>query len=230
MRYVTVRITPKEGTAFHPLGQALSDDPSVTREAVHRNELLDDGTCAMLAEARGDRNRYEEILEESLHVLDYAVTGTDCWWYSYTHYEPTDLTRRMLQQRGESEVMMEMPYDVAEDGSMEITFVGDEQTFAGAMPMGGDAFTIEVLETGDHHPEVDDLFGTLTARQQEILDTAVRLGYYQNPRKATHEEIADQVDASPSTVGEHLRKIESHVFSEFVQTGAAGDTRRRPKS
>jgi len=226
MRYVTVRITPAEGTAFHPLGQALADDPSVTREAIHRNELLDDGTAVMLAEARGDCERYGEILRESPHVLDYAVTGADGWWYSYTHYEPTDLTRRMLDQRRESEVMMEMPYDVAEDGSLDITFVGDRGAFGGAMPMDSDAYTIEVLETGDHSPQIDDLFGTLTARQQEILDTAVRLGYYENPREATHADVADAVDASPSTVGEHLRKIEASVFSQFVRTGAADD--RRP--
>jgi predicted DNA binding protein len=228
MRYVTVRITPTEGAAFHPLGQRLADDPSVMREAVHRNELLDDGTAVMLAEARGDRARYEAILRESPYVLDYAVTAADGWWYSYTHYEPTALTRRMLAQRGESETMMEMPYDVAEDGSLEITFVGDEGAFADAMPMDSEAYSIEVLETGDHRPQVDDLFGTLTARQREILDAAVRLGYYENPREATHEDIAETADASPSTVGEHLRKIESRVFSQFVQTGAADDARPTP--
>jgi predicted DNA binding protein len=228
MRYVTVRITPTEGSAFHPLGQRLADDPAVTREAIHRSELLDDGTGVMLAEARGDRERYEEILDDSPDVIDYSVTGDDGWWYSYTHYEPTELTRRMLERRRESEMLMETPYDVAEDGTLEITFVGDEGAFAGAMPMDSDAFTIEVLETGDHHPQIDDLFGALTARQQEILDAAVRLGYYENPRNATHEEIAAEVDASPSTVGEHLRKIESHVFSQFVKTGAAGDPRPTP--
>lgn len=228
MRYVTVRITPAEGRAFHPLGQALADEPSVTREAIHRNELLDDGTAVILAEARGDRDRYEEILAGEPTVVDFAVTGADGWWYSYTQYEPTELTRRMLEQRRESEVMMEMPYDVAEDGSLEITFVGDEGAFAGAMPMDSDAYTIEVLETGDHAPQIDDLFGALTARQQEILDAAVRLGYYENPREATHADVADAVDASPSTVGEHLRKIESSVFSQFVRTGAADDRRPTP--
>ena len=99
MRYVTVRVTPTDGTAFHPLGQALGDEPSVTREATHRNELLDDGTAVILAEVRGDRDRYEEILEKGPTVVDFAVTGADGWWDSYTRYEPTDLTRRMLEER-----------------------------------------------------------------------------------------------------------------------------------
>jgi len=228
MRYVTVRITPTEGTGFHPIGQALSEEPSVTRGAIHRSELLSDGTGVMLAEARGDLERYEAILDSSSHVIDYAVTGADGWWYSYTHYRPTDLTRRMLQHQRESELVLEMPVEVAEDGSYDMTLVGDEGAFADAVMTDSDELSVTVLETGDRPPQVDELFGTLTARQQEVLEAAVRLGYYENPRKATHEEIAARVDASPSTVGEHLRKIESRVFSRFVRPGAEGEPRPTP--
>ncbi|WP_121820606.1 helix-turn-helix domain-containing protein [Halostella salina] len=228
MRYVRIRITPTEGQGFHPLGEALSEEPSVTRGAIHRDELLDDGTAVMLAEARGDRDRYEAILQSSPHVLDYAVTGADGWWYSYTHFEPTDLTRRMLQHQRESELVLEMPIEVAEDGSYDMTLVGDEGAFADAVTIDTDEFSVTVLETGSHAPQVDELFGTLTARQQEVLEAAVRLGYYENPREATHEAIADRVDASPSTVGEHLRKIESRIFSRFVRTGASDEPRPTP--
>lgn len=219
MRYIRVRVTPTGGAAFHPLGQQLSDEPTVTREAIHRIELLEDGTGVMLAEARGDRKRYEDIVSDSEYTINYSLTGTEGRWYSYTHFEPTDLTRQMIRQQRESEVMMEMPVYTAEDGSLEITFVGDEKGFGRATPTETDVYDIEVLETGERHSLVDDLFASLTARQQEVLDTAVRLGYYQNPRKATHEDIAMVIDISPSTVGEHLRKIESRVFSGFIREG-----------
>jgi predicted DNA binding protein len=219
MRYVMVRVAPAEGEAFDPLGQDLADDPEITREAMHRVELLEDGTGVLLAEARGDRERYETILAESEQVIDYSVTGSEGRWYSYTHFEPTDLTREMIERRRETEVTMEMPVRAAEDGSLEITYVGHRDAFAELSPMPADAFEMEVLETGEHHPEVGDLFAALTARQQEILDAAVRLGYYENPREATHADVAEVVDASPGTVGEHLRKVESRVFSQFVRTG-----------
>jgi predicted DNA binding protein len=218
MRYVRVRMTPTEGTAFHPLSQQLADEPAVTPEAIHRSQLLEDGTVANLAEVRGDRDRYEEILSRSPCVYDYAVTGTDGRWYSYTHFEPTALTRRMERQRRKSEVMVEMPILLAEDGSMEFTFVGDREGVVRAVP-DTDDYEIEVLATGDYRSTNGELFACLTARQQDILDAAVRHGYYQNPREATHDDIAAVVDISPSTVGEHLRKIESRVFSEFVREG-----------
>jgi len=217
MRYVTVRVTPSEETAFHPLGQALADAADITREAVHRVELLSDGTSVMLAEARGNRDRYEAILEESEYVRQYAVTGAEGRWYAYLQFEPNETNQRMLRHRQESVVMMEMPIEVHPDGSMDITFVGDEGAFAEAVPADGDDFETELLETGQRPPRGQDLFACLTDRQQTILEIAIELGYYENPREATQGDIAAAVDANAGTVGEHLRKIEHRVFSQFVE-------------
>jgi len=215
MRYVTVNIIPRDGAAFHPLGQELAEEPSITREAIHQVELLADGTGVMLAEARGDEQRYRDILDDSEYVYDFAVTGANGWWYSYTHFEPTDLISEMVSQRRESEVVMEMPVETRPDGTLVATLVGDEGAFTDAVVPAADSYDIEVRETGDRPPNMGDLFACLTARQQEILTAALDLGYYENPRQATQEDIAEIVDATPSTVGEHLRKIESRVFTQF---------------
>jgi predicted DNA binding protein len=52
----------------------------------------------------------------------------------------------------------------------------------------------------------------LTERQQEVLEVALELGYYDVPRQATHNDIAERLDLSVGTVGEHLQKIEARVF------------------
>jgi len=214
MRYVTVRVTPRDDTAFHPLGRALSEADDITREAIHHVELLADGTGVMLAEARGNRERYESILAESEFALQYSVTGAEGRWYAYLQFEPNDTNRRMLEQRQTSAVAMEMPVEVYPDGTMEITFVGDEGAFTDAVPPD-DAYEIELVETGERPPKGDELFASLTQRQREVLETALELGYYENPREATQAEVADAVDATAGTVGEHLRKIEHRVFSQF---------------
>jgi len=41
------------------------------------------------------------------------------------------------------------------------------------------------------------------------------LGYYESPRRATRDDVA-AVGCSPTTAGEHLRKAEARVFSQFV--------------
>lgn len=217
MRYVTLRVSPTEGEAFHPIGRALSVDDAVERGNIHRVEMLEDGSGLLLGEARGDVERYREILEGSSHVHDFSIVEDEGWWYSYTHFEPNDANQEMLELQYESELAMETPIEVEADGSFVLTLVGPMDAFAEAAPSETDAYDIEVLETGDHHPELGDLFLSLTERQREVLEAATDLGYYDNPRQATHEDVAAVVDASPSTVGEHLRKIESRVFEHLVR-------------
>ena len=67
----------------------------------------------------------------------------------------------------------------------------------------------------EYDPGVRQLFGRLTGRQREVLAAAVRAGYYDAPRRATQADVAERLDVSPATVGEHLR-IESRVFSGFI--------------
>jgi hypothetical protein len=219
MRYVRLRIRPTEGEGFHPLGEQLSADPAVERGKIYRVDMLDDGTALLLAEARGDRESYREILESSEHVLDFSIAdgGEGGWWYSYTHFEPTEVNERMLSIRYDLGLAMEMPVEVEPDGSMLVTLVGPQEAFAEGGPTDAPGYELEVLETGEHHPDLGDLFLSLTERQREVLEAAVDLGYYDDPRAATHEDVARAVDAAPSTVGEHLRKIESRVFGQLVR-------------
>ncbi len=177
MRYVRLRVTPEGAdAAFHPLGAALRAEPDVRRERIHRVDLLADGTGVMLAEATGDRERYESILAASEYVHEYAVTGAEGRWYSYSHFEPTPTTRRMMHQRRENERMLETPVEVAEDGALELTMVGSQAAFDDAAAVDAADWDVEVLEIGDHPPTLSDLFAALTSRQQEVLETAVDLG------------------------------------------------------
>jgi predicted DNA binding protein len=70
--------------------------------------------------------------------------------------------------------------------------------------------TVEVRE---YDPDHGRLYSTLTARQLEVLDVALEKGYYDAPRRATHEAVAAELVCSAATVGEHLRKIERQVFT-----------------
>ncbi len=110
--------------------------------------------------------RTDKILETSEHVVDFAVTGAEGWWYSYTHFEPAPLTERVVRRREESEAIVEMPVEVEEDGSLLITLAGDEANVADAMPPDTDAYDVEMLSTGERPPDGDDPFADLTDRQR----------------------------------------------------------------
>jgi len=216
MRYVTVRISPTDDSELHPLMTRLAAAEDITREAIHRVEMLADGTGVMVGESRGNQRHFERIMADSDYVIDYAVTGTDGQWYSYSNFEPTEFSEQILAAQQSSAGLIETPIVPNADGSMELTLVGDEGNLTDAIPPETDGYTVELLETGDREPRAEDLFACLTERQQTVLEVAIDHGYDRNPRAATHEEIATALDCSPSTVGEHLRKIEARVFGQFT--------------
>jgi predicted DNA binding protein len=56
-----------------------------------------------------------------------------------------------------------------------------------------------------------------TSRQEEVLETAVDLGYFDVPRQAELKDVAEVVGITPTTASEHLRKAEQRVFTEIVR-------------
>lgn len=73
----------------------------------------------------------------------------------------------------------------------------------------------------------------LTDRQREVLTTARRMGYYDNDRAVTMEDIAGEMDLSSATVCEHLNRAENHIISnavDAIQPSAGGITDRAPRT
>lgn len=57
----------------------------------------------------------------------------------------------------------------------------------------------------------------LTNRQQEVLYAAHEAGYYQRPRRKTGEEIAAELDISPTTFQQHIRAAERKLVTFLVE-------------
>ncbi|WP_135306463.1 helix-turn-helix domain-containing protein [Haloarcula amylovorans] len=218
MRYMTMRLVPAEGAGFHPLGKQLSADPAIQREAIHHVKFLDDGTVLTFAEGSGDRERYEEIMSSSPSVHAYMVSGDDRWM-AVSQFEPTEQVRRILEWHQRADIVVETPILFGANGAQKITIIGDESAFK---TLFNEAATIEslefeILETGEYEPNTQQFTRSLTSRQEQVLAAAVDVGYYRAPREATHKDVAEAVGLAPSTVGDHLRKIEARVFEAIVR-------------
>jgi predicted DNA binding protein len=217
MRYLTVLVSRSDGDGFHPLGTKLGAEQSITREAIHHVDLLADGTVLLFAEGSGKRDRYEAIMRESPRVDDYLVSGQERWM-AVSRFEATPPIRRLLELERESELVVETPIRITDDGSLRVTYVGRDAAFRGIVrSVGEDAdLTFDVVETGSYDPDGSALLRVLTTRQQEVLEAAVETGYYGAPRRATQADVAERVGIAPTTAGEHLRKIEAQVFDVLV--------------
>lgn len=58
----------------------------------------------------------------------------------------------------------------------------------------------------------------LTERQQDVMETAFRAGYYQWPRDSTAEEIAEMLGIAAPTLHAHLRKAENRLLGHLFDT------------
>ncbi len=213
MRYVTVVAYPDE-EGFTRLDRRVNE-LGLAYRAIHRMELLDDDTVAMFAEGRGDIAGLRRVLSESPEVFEFSVTGDDNGFFSYTRYAADDLTRMVMEGRRESSHLMDMPVEHTADGGLRMTLIGTEAAFADVLSEQPEDVRVEVERTGPYTPGPRHVVSRLTERQREVLEAAVDLGYYREPREATHDEIAAATGLSETTVGEHLRKIEATVFSSL---------------
>ena len=113
-------------------------------------------------------------------------------------------------------LMIDRPLEFTGQGGLRTTVIGTHDVLQQAIDDVPDAVNITVQEIGEYSPDPGDVLSMLTDRQLEVFRTAVELGYDEIPRRAAHEDIADELDCAPSTVDEHLRKAESRVLSALV--------------
>ncbi|MDT3437715.1 helix-turn-helix domain-containing protein [Haloarcula sp. 1CSR25-25] len=218
MRYLTVLAKPNEDGAFHPLGEKLTNEPSIRRRAIHHIELLDDDTVLLFAEASGDKQRYEEIMEDSEYVISYLTAG-ESRWTAVSQFEPTENVRRALELQRESLLVVDTPIRFTSEDNLKITYLGTEEIFKKLYDYAEEAdhMSFDILATGEHDTDGKAFSSMITSRQEEVLEAAVELGYYNEPRRASLEDISEAVGVTPGTVGEHLRKVEQRVFSEIIR-------------
>ena len=57
----------------------------------------------------------------------------------------------------------------------------------------------------------------LPERRKQVMDLAVKRGYYQTPRKCTQRELAEELGVRQGTVAEHLQSAESTIIMSWSE-------------
>ncbi|MFC7141448.1 helix-turn-helix domain-containing protein [Halosimplex aquaticum] len=64
------------------------------------------------------------------------------------------------------------------------------------------------------------LLSDLTDRQRTTLEAAYHAGFFEWPRDASGEDVADSLQVSPPTFHQHLRKAEGKVFGALFESAS----------
>lgn len=99
---------------------------------------------------------------------------------------------------------------------VRVSLTGPQEAIAGAVDAyKQDGVSPDLRKLGPYDPR-DDPLAALTDRQEEVLRTAVRTGYYEVPRGATTSEVASELELDPSTVTEHLQRAERALLTRLL--------------
>ena len=213
MRQITLLLDAGE-QGFHPADVALREEPSVTRNQIHYLNVLDDDTFVTLYEVQGDLERAIEILEDRSDVFNVDVAG-EREGFIFAHLAAAEPDLSLTKILDQKEILIEYPIAYTKQG-VEIKLAGTSEAIQEAASEVSGSVRTELLNRGEFRPTIEQLQETLTSRQQEVLELAVRMGYFEFPRETNYEEIAEELGVNQSTVAEHIQRIEAKILTHFV--------------
>lgn len=105
--------------------------------------------------------------------------------------------------------------EVHEEG-FTIDQVGSQEQLSRMLAeMQSAGFDISLEKLQDYRVQQTPL-DALTDRQQEVLDVAYELGYYDVPRGSSTSEVAAELGVDDSTVAEHLQRAERNLLGALL--------------
>lgn len=214
MRQATFVISAGRG-GLHPADAAIAAEPGIQRLSIRQIDILDDGTGIVVYTSRGDLKRGKRLLEARDDIYDVDYVGeTD--GITLVHFEPNETVRNLLAVGRSQPIALDLPIECLPDGGVRVTVLGSDPAISEVVDGMPESLALSLESMGTYDPDRSDPFASLTERQQEILLTALELGYFETPRQTNQEAIADALDVSTATVGEHLRRIQAKLIPSVV--------------
>jgi len=218
MRYATMVLTWADGR-LNAIDDHFSRSDAVAIEGVRYLNPIHEGRYVELLELRGDLERARALLADSPEALEYDVAGADDRGVAYVQCQIVEPVDDLLSILREHEIVLDWPMTYVDTDAargLEVTAIGTSQAIQHAAAALPDGIDIDLQRLGEYDPGGGQSSPTLTARQQELFELAVREGYYEVPRETTHRELAAKLDLAAGTVSEHLQRIESKLAASYT--------------
>lgn len=216
MRYLRVALEP-DGAEIHPLFPVFTDSAFVNRaQMLDWNVPPGEDTSTCLFYVSGDEARVSDVLKD-LDITehhDITTISTD-EFYVYIMAETTDIERKIWRALTLDSLLLMPPLDYS-DGQVRFNLIGTHEELQEAIEALPETVQADVRRIAEYDQHTETIASVLSDRQFEAVMAGFEAGYYNVPREATKEDIAERLDCSPSTASEHLRKAESRIISTFL--------------
>lgn len=156
-------------------------------------------------------------LEPILAEIDDHATVLDCSVLQRTESTATiqieTSSPTILAAAKRVGISVEMPVEIREGvATVDVAGAHEKLSSLGQQLQGmGLEFDLEYIHERRHPEQL------LTYRQQEVLRTAVDMGYYDTPRGCTLTELAEELGIAKSTCSDILHRVEETIVKQFLE-------------
>lgn len=165
---------------------------------------------------RGDYERFDDVLAADETVTEHALLPlTDDSCYCFLSGSVGAPSRTLFEHFTQGSLLTVPPVECHADGTSTFTIVGQDDDIQAAVEEVPPGVSVAVERVGQQRVAPDSVLGALSARQREAVTVALDEGYYDVPRGATSEAVADRMGCATATAAEHLQKAESTVLREL---------------
>ena len=208
MREAIINLTDEESEAM-----GYGELVSLVREAGVRDlELLEDdgrgGVSQIEVENRFDEDRLESI--DSVEDWELITETEDTYLYLL---EVTALGMPESASVDHDELVGMCDPTVGDRG-MVLSLVGSQESIRTMLRNFEEAGVVPDLHRLGEYEGGQRTLDALTDRQLEVLQTAYDMGFYEVPREATIDDIADEIGLNGGTVSEHLQRAERNILTQ----------------
>lgn len=217
MKYLQIRGRP-DPAVVPLLFEILADSPFVAETRLLDWNVADTDQPTLLFSVTGDRERFTAAIETQPMPVSWDITPIDDdQFYLHLQVDPVPLLEGLLGAVTTEGLIVVKPV-VYRDGHVHARFVGESavlQTVLDAIP---EVVDLDVQAIGEYDSGQGASLDDLSDRQREALEIGLELGYFEQPRAATHQDIADAMGCSSSTASEHLQKAQAKLVRRVLST------------
>ncbi len=211
MRYLELALAPGE-TPIHPLFPVMAEEFSAEWLDWNVQEERTTGLFRVDADPATLADRLDaEPVVEAFEVTPDGDRGC----YAYIHTETQPVERRLFEAFAQERTLVVPPIEYA-DGTVTCRLLGTAAELRAVLDDVPDGIHVDVRRVGAFEGRDPAPADDLTDRQRDALHAAVAAGYYEVPREAGNEAVADALGCAPSTAAEHLRKAEARLAKAAV--------------
>ena len=217
MKYLRLELRyPPE--LMHPIHRLIDESDAVDRDVLLHGTVLGESDDTFLFYVEGDIDVYTDALRSVDRIREFEVTRIDeTGQYVLLTQRRDGVDDAMFDPLQRTGIVVVPPIDFRPNGIARLTIIGNGEPLRDALAGLPDRIETTVLRVGEYDWRQDLFDPGLTDRQFDAVAAAVESGYYESPRETTVEEVAERIDAAPSTASEHLRKAESTVMGAFME-------------